>query len=179
MCRGNVPVSGERQCFREYRKRVRVVDYRDPDYLNPAMKESLESYERCLAGLGFPHNLTGEQGGNRPALSGPTEPSVVAAELERQKSRACGVVGHYLLHCQPLLATCLSAPSQERVRARDAAWLVSRITENIGRAQFSFTDCEVVGLGGHIVSSASTLLALWSQALLTTTSLVLVFLLYV
>ena len=151
---------------------MRVVDYRDPDYLNTAMQQSLKSYERCLAGLGFPHNLTGEEGGHSPARPGPTEPSLVAAQLERQKRRGCSVVGHYLLHCQPLLSRCLSAPSQERVRAKDAAWLVRRITENIGGAQFSFTDCEVLGLGGQIVSSAS-------QALLTTTALVLVFLLYI
>ena len=33
---------------------VRVVDFPDPHYLNPAMGESQESYQSCLAGLGHP-----------------------------------------------------------------------------------------------------------------------------
>ena len=154
---------------------MRVIDYRDSDYLNTAMKETQESYERCLTGLGFPHNLTGEEGRDTTA---PTPSSEVATEVARLASRSCGVFGRYLHLCQPLLSRCLTAPSQELVRSRDAGWLVSRLTQEVrrleGGAQFSLTDCEV--LGGEVVSSA-TLGALWSpQSLLSITALLLSFL---
>ena len=139
---------------REYRKRVRVIDYRDADYLNTAMNETLENYERCLVGLGFPHNLTGEQGKDNP----PRLEADLEADLEDLKSRSCGLIERYLSECQPVLARCLSAPSQELVRSREAAWLVERLTANIrrrqGGAQFHFTDCQV--LGGKVVSSSSS-----------------------
>ena len=134
-----------------------MIDYRDADYLNTAMKETLESYERCLAGLGFPHNLTGEQGkDNPPRLEAGLEADL-EAELEDLKSRSCGVIGRYLSECQPVLARCLSAPSQELVRSREAAWLEGQLTANIrrrqGGAEFHITDCQV--LGGKVVSSSS------------------------
>ena len=40
--------------FREYRKRVRVIDFREPGYLSRAMNETVARYGGCLARLGVP-----------------------------------------------------------------------------------------------------------------------------
>ena len=40
--------------FREYRKRVRVIDFREPGYLSRAMNDTVARYGGCLARLGVP-----------------------------------------------------------------------------------------------------------------------------
>ena len=116
-----------------------MIDYRDSDYLNTAMKETQENYQRCLDGLGFPHNLTGDQGKEITATFSQVEVAEADAELENLKSRSCGVIGRYLGQCQPVLARCLTSPSQELVRSRDAAWLVSQLALNIREMNPAFS----------------------------------------
>ena len=40
--------------FREYRKRVRVIDFREAGYLSRAMNDTVARYGGCLARLGVP-----------------------------------------------------------------------------------------------------------------------------
>ena len=88
--------------FREYRKRVRVIDFKDPGYLNSAMNESLVQYETCLARLGYPHNIQDVIRGDEPQTNNEAQqdPEMVKAQAERLKRRSCSLIDTYVTHCQ-------------------------------------------------------------------------------
>ena len=42
---------------REYRKKVRVIDFKNEAYLNPTMNESINKYQAYLSSIGYPNNI--------------------------------------------------------------------------------------------------------------------------
>ena len=99
--------------FREYRKRVRVMDFRDPGYLSKSMNDTIVKYEACLANLGYPDNI-------QTYVLGDTRETNIQHKMiqDALKTRACSVVTSYVHDCQHLLARCLSTSSSETIRTQ-------------------------------------------------------------
>jgi len=134
---------------REYRKKVRVVDFKDDDYLTPAMNDTIVKYETCLANLGYPHDVQSYVL-NETSPQTNFQHKIIQDQLQ---TRSCSVITSYVHDCQPLLSRCLSTSNIETIRTQDASWLVSELNTVMNKIniEFNFTNCDVVG--GEVSSS--------------------------
>ena len=154
---------------REYRKKVRVVDFKDDDYLTPAMNDTIVKYETCLANLGYPHDVQSYVL-NETSPQTNFQHKIIQDQLQ---TRSCSVITSYVHDCQPLLSRCLSTSNVETIRTQvgaklsellklvkimnltfqDASWLVSELNTVMNKIniEFNFTNCDVVG--GEVSSS--------------------------
>jgi len=130
---------------REYRKRVRVMDFRDPGYLSRSMNETIYKYEECLAKLGYPENI-------QAYVLGDTRETNIQHKMiqDELRSRACSVVTSYVHDCQHLLTRCLSTSSSETIRTQDASWLLREVDTVMAKISVDWDSSECDVMGGEV-----------------------------
>ena len=152
---------------REYRKKVRVIDFKNDAYLNTAMNESINKYQACLNSLGYPSNIPQHvKGIQSDEIETSKENLPVTAE--EVIHRSCGVITTFITQCMPILNTCLSTSNAEIIRAKDAKWIVSQLNitvSEIKNMSFHPTQCQV--LGGKVSSVTSPRLELFLLGITT------------
>ena len=137
----------------EYRKKVRVVDFKNDAYLNTAMNDSIDNYQECLISLGYPYNIPQHIKGIKFQENESSKENL-SLELSTVLHRSCGVITSYIMQCMPILTKCLSISSAEIIRAKDAKWIVTQVKNTIAEfknASFHHTDCQI--FGGKISSA--------------------------
>ena len=140
---------------REYRKKVRVIDFKNEAYLNPAMNGSINKYQACLTSIGYPSNIPQYIKGIT-SKDEETSKEPVSIQAEEVKHRSCGVITTFITACMPILNKCLSTSNTEIIRAKDATWLVSQVNLAVSEIKnklfkFHHTECEI--LGGKVSSA--------------------------
>ena len=149
---------------REYRKRVRVVDFKDPGYLNTAMNDSIVEYEQCLAKYGYPHNIQNYLQGDIVPIDTKNYkyPHLMDKAEDELKTRSCSIINSYIYDCQDLLRGCLRDPTIEIIRTeveilfcnqetiislQDASFIIGEISTVMEKngLTFDFTNCNVFG----------------------------------
>ena len=148
---------------REYRKKVRVVDFKNSAYLNPAMNDSIFNYQSCLTSMGYPNNIPEYIKGISKGLEDATKESSLI-QAQNIKQRSCAVITTFVKECMPILNKCLSSSNAEIIRAKDASWFVTQMEDvvkemedNQDMFKFDHTECEV--LGGEVSYAVLLVLA--------------------
>jgi len=132
-----------------YRKKVRVVNYNDPGYLNQVMNNTVTDYQECLDSVG-PFWSASDQA--RVGLAEDMQQYEDMQVFRRRQRRGCASLEKYVEECVPLLGRCLGPGTMEEIVAREGEELISRVEEGVrqspGSEKFSHTFCQV--FGGHI-----------------------------
>ena len=147
---------------REYRKKVRVIDFKNEAYLNTAMNDSINNYQSCLTSMGYPAHIPQYIKGI-PTDNKETSKDSSSFQPEEIKHRSCAVITTFVEECMQILNKCLSTSNAEIIRAKDAMWFVTQVKvvakemeDNHEGFEFDHTECEV--LGGEV--STATLAGL-------------------
>eukprot|EP00092_Neocalanus_flemingeri_P049367 GFUD01056701.1.p1 GENE.GFUD01056701.1~~GFUD01056701.1.p1 ORF type:complete len:367 (-),score=55.25 GFUD01056701.1:21-1100(-) len=136
---------------REYRKKVRVVDFKNEAYLNTAMNNTIDKYQRCLTSIGYPANIPQYIKGI-PIDNKETSQEASSFQSVEIKHRSCLVLTTFIEECLPILTKCLSTSNAEIIRAKDSLWVVTQVRvvvkdmkDNHEAFEFDHTECEVLG----------------------------------